>query len=159
MAERRKARYRIAASRRISDGVPRSASEYAVDLARHDEIVLVQSFDLLGAQGADRVTPAEADVRVMAFGLGKLTEFLNKGERFPEIAELKGPLDAMGIVTQLPIGSLYLEVLGFITREWRDAAATGRACLLGALVERTDVGRERRDIALAEIGEELRRML
>ena len=37
----------------------------------------------------------------------------------------------MGIVTQLPIGSLYLEVLGFITREWRDAAATRRACLLG----------------------------
>jgi len=67
----------------------------------------------------------------MAFGLGKLTDFLNKGERFPEIAESKGPLDAMGIVTQLPIGSLYLEVLGFITREWRDAASTRRACLLG----------------------------
>ena len=105
--------------------------EHPIELARHDKIVLVQSLDLLGAQGADRVTPAEADVRVMAFGLGKLTEFLNKGERFPEIAESKGPLDAMSIVTQLPIGSLYLEVLGFITREWRDAAATRGACLLG----------------------------
>src|SRR5260370_39945193 len=30
---------------------------------------------------------AEADVRVMAFCLGKLTNFLNKGERFPEMVE------------------------------------------------------------------------
>jgi pterin-4a-carbinolamine dehydratase len=37
VAERRNTRYRIAASRRISDGVPRrrSASEYAVDLGCH----------------------------------------------------------------------------------------------------------------------------
>ena len=67
----------------------------------------------------------------MAFGLGKLTDFLNKGERFPEIAESKRALDAVGIVSQLPIGSLCLQALGFITREWRDAAATRRACLLG----------------------------
>ena len=80
--------------------------EHPIDLARHDKIVLVQSFDLLGAQGDDRVTPAEADVRVMAFGLGKLTDFLNKGERSPEITKSKGPLDAMGIVSQLPLGSL-----------------------------------------------------
>ena len=67
----------------------------------------------------------------MAFGLGKLTDFLNKGERFPEIAESKRALDAVGIVGQLPIGSLCLQALGFITREWRDAAATRRACFLG----------------------------
>ena len=107
------------------------AIEDSVNLGRHDEIVLVQSFYLLGAQGNRHITPAEADVGVMAFGLGKLTDFLNKGERFSEIAESKGPLDAVGIVTQLPIGSLRLKALGFITREWRDAAATRRACLLG----------------------------
>src|ERR1700681_1075935 len=110
---------------------PTRAIEHSVDLARHDEIVLVQSLDLLGAQGDGRVTPAEADVGVMAFGLGELTDFLNKGERFPEIAESKRALDAVGIVSQLPIGSLCLQALGFITREWRDAAATRRACLLG----------------------------
>ena len=49
----------------------------------------------------------------MAFGLGNLTDFLNKSERFPEIAESKGPLDPVGIVTQLPLGSLCLEALGF----------------------------------------------
>jgi hypothetical protein len=67
----------------------------------------------------------------MAFGLGEFTDFLNKGECFPEIAKSKGPLDAVGIVTQLPIGSLCLEELGFITCERRDAAATGCACFLG----------------------------
>src|ERR1700730_13775676 len=46
--------------------------------ARHDEVVLMQSFDLPGAQRDSRITPAEADLRVMAFCLGKLTDFLNK---------------------------------------------------------------------------------
>jgi len=46
-------------------------------------------FDFLGAQGDGHVTPAEADVGVMAFGLGEFTDFLNKGERFPEIAKSK----------------------------------------------------------------------
>jgi len=49
----------------------------------------------------------------------------------PGNCEIEGPLDAAGIVTQLPFGSLRLEALGFITRERRDAAATGRACFLG----------------------------
>src|SRR5712672_4169847 len=106
---------------------PTRAIEHSVDLARHDEIVLVQSLDLLGAQGDGRVTPAKAEVGVMAFGLGEFTDFLNKGERFPEIAESNRALDAVGIVSQLPIWSLCLQALGFITREWRDAAATRRA--------------------------------
>src|SRR5262245_64344769 len=50
--------------------------EHAVDLARHDEIVLVQSFDLLGAQRHGRVTPAEAHIGVVAFGVGKLHDEL-----------------------------------------------------------------------------------
>jgi len=108
-----------------------SAIVHPIDLTRHDEIVLVQSFDLLGAQGNRHITPAEVDVGVMAFGFGKLTDYLNKSERFPEIAESKGSLDAVGIVSQLPIGSLRLKALGFITREWRDTATTRRACLLG----------------------------
>ena len=114
----------------LAVGGPAQAIERSVDLARRDEIVLVQSFDFLGAQGDGHVTPAEADVGVMAFGLGEFTDFLNKSECFPEIAKSKGPLDAVGIVTQLPIGSLCLEALGFITRERRDAAAPGRGARL-----------------------------
>ena len=49
--------------------------------------------------------PTEADVRVMAFCLGKLANFLNKVERFPEIVESNGPLDAVG-GPQLAIDSL-----------------------------------------------------
>ena len=68
----------------------------------------------------------------MTFGLGEFADFLNKsGECFPEIAESKPPLDAVGIVSQLPIGRLCLKALGFITRERRDATATGRANSMG----------------------------
>jgi hypothetical protein len=73
-----------------------SAIEQPINLARHDEVVLMESFDLLGAQRDSRTTSAEADVRVMAFCLGKLTDFLNKAARFPEIVESNGPLDAVG---------------------------------------------------------------
>ena len=39
---------------------------------------------------------AEADVRVMAFCLGKLSNFLNKVERFLETVESNGPPNAVG---------------------------------------------------------------
>ena len=55
----------------------------------------MQAFDLRGAQRDSRITPAEADLRVMAFHLGKLTNFLNEVERFPEIVESNGPLDTV----------------------------------------------------------------
>src|SRR5262245_49406354 len=98
--------------------------EHAVDLARHDEVVLVQSLDLLGAQGDGRVTPAEADLGVMAFGLGQLADALHEGERLPEIAESKRALDAVGVIAQFPIRSLLLEMERFVARKRRNTAAT-----------------------------------
>ena len=71
------------------------AIEQPISLARHDEVVLMQSFDLLGPSRQSH-NPAEVDVRVIAFFLGKLTDILNKAERFPEIVESSGPLDAVG---------------------------------------------------------------
>jgi hypothetical protein len=59
------------------------------------KVVLMQSVDLFGAQRDNRITPAEADVRVTAFCLGKLTDFLSKAERFLAIVESKSP-DAVG---------------------------------------------------------------
>ena len=41
--------------------------EYTVNLGGHDEVVLMQSLDLLGLQRNRRVTPTEADIRMMAF--------------------------------------------------------------------------------------------
>jgi hypothetical protein len=67
----------------------------------------------------------------MAFGLGKLTNIPNKGERFQKVEESKSALDSAGIVSEPPIRSLSLQALGFITRKWRDSAATRRAGLLG----------------------------
>src|SRR6266436_10426974 len=75
---------------------PIRAIEQPINLARHDEVVLMQSFDLLGAQRDSSITPAEADVRVMAFCLGKLTNFLNKVERFQEIVESNGAPGEVG---------------------------------------------------------------
>ena len=63
----------------------------------------------------------------MAFGLGKLADPLYEGERFPEIAESKRALAAVGVIAQLPIRSLLLETQRFIPRKRRNAAATGRA--------------------------------
>jgi hypothetical protein len=54
---------------------PIRAIEQPINLALHDEVVLMQYFDLLGAQRDSSIAPAEADVRVMAFWLGKLTNF------------------------------------------------------------------------------------
>jgi hypothetical protein len=59
------------------------------------KVVLMQSVDLFGAQRDNRIIPAEADVRVTAFCLGKLTDFLSKAERFLAIVESKSP-DAVG---------------------------------------------------------------
>ena len=103
---------------------PARAIEHSVDLARHDEIVLVQSFNFLGAQGDSHVTPAETDVGVMAFGLGEFTDFLNKGQRLPEIAEPEAPLDAVSFLRQLPVWGLYVKELSLLAREWRYSSAT-----------------------------------
>ena len=63
----------------------------------------------------------------MAFGLGKLADVLHEGERLPEIAESKRALDTVGVIAQLPIRSLLLEMEHFVARKRRNAAATRRA--------------------------------
>jgi len=62
------------------------ASEYAVDLGRHDEVVLMRSLDLLGLQRDRRIAPTEADIWMMAFSLREFTNLLNKSKRLLEIA-------------------------------------------------------------------------
>jgi hypothetical protein len=83
----------------------------------------------IGRQSRARF-PAEADVGVMAFGLGKLADPLHEGERFPEVVESKRALDAAVVIAQLPIRSLALETQRFIARKRRNAAATRRASFL-----------------------------
>jgi hypothetical protein len=66
----------------------------------------------------------------MAFALGELADLLHEGKRFPEVAESKRALDAVGFIAQRSIRSLALETQGFIARKRRDAAATRRAGFL-----------------------------
>jgi hypothetical protein len=103
---------------------PARTIEHPIDLARHDEIVLVQSFYLLSAQGNRHITPAEADVGVMAFSFREFTNLLNKGKRFAEIAGTK-TCARCGLLRQLPVWGLCLKELSLLAREWRYSPATG----------------------------------
>ena len=69
--------------------------EHPIDLARHDKIVLVQSLDFLSAKRNGRVTPAETDIGVMAFGFSQVTNVSNKAKRFLKITKAKGSLDTV----------------------------------------------------------------
>ena len=95
------------------------ASEYAVNLGGHDEVVLMQSLDLLGLQRDRRIAPTEADIRMMAFSFRKFTNLLNKDKRLPEIAKPEAPLDAVSFLRQLPVRGLCVKELSLLAREWR----------------------------------------
>ena len=64
-----------------------------------------------------RVTPAEADIGVMAFGFSQVTHVSNKAKRFLKIAEAEGSFDTVGVIAQFPIRSLRLETLRLFMRE------------------------------------------
>jgi hypothetical protein len=101
------------------------ASEYAVNLGGHDEVVLMQSLDLLGLQRDRRIAPTEADIRMMAFSFREFTNLLNKGKRLPEIAKPEAPLNAVSFRRQLPVRSLCMKDRSLLEREWRYSPATG----------------------------------
>ena len=65
------------------------ASEYAVDLGRHYEVVLMQSLDLLGLQRDRCIAPTEVDIRMMAFSFREFTNLLNKSKRLRKLRNRK----------------------------------------------------------------------
>ena len=99
--------------------------EYAVNFGGHDEIVLMQSLDLLGLQRDRGIAPTEADIWVMAFGFGEFTNFLDKGKRLPEIAKPEAALDAASFLRQLPVWGLRMKDLSLLACEGRTSSATG----------------------------------
>src|SRR5271169_944857 len=103
----------------------------AVELCRHDEIVLVQSLDLLGVQRDPRVTPAETDVGMVSFGFGECACALDKSEGFGEVLEPIGSLDPLGFIEKRPAGRLRMIGCGLLFGQRRYAAAARRATLLG----------------------------
>src|SRR5260370_42665770 len=77
----------------------------AIELCRHDEVVLVQSLYLLGVQRDPRVTPAETNIGMVSFGLGERGRALDKSEGFGEVLEPVGSLDPLGFIEKRPPGA------------------------------------------------------
>src|SRR5215470_7168273 len=108
----------------------RARLSQTVDLRRHNEIVLVEPLDLLGTQRHRRIAPTETDVGVVAFGLCKLPDPLYESQCVAKVPKTEGPLDPARLVHKHPFRRLGEEGLGFLRRQRRGAAATGRAGLL-----------------------------
>src|SRR6202162_4567942 len=107
------------------------AREYAINFGGHDEIVLMQSFDLFGLQRDRGIAPTEADIRMMAFSFREFTNLLDKGKRLPEIAKPEAPLDAVSFLRQLPVRGLSMKEGSLLARKWRYPPATGSTGFAG----------------------------
>src|SRR5262249_14320657 len=62
---------------------------------------------------------------MMAFSFCELTNFLDEGERLPEIAKPKAPLNVASFFWQLPIWGLCMKVLSLLARKRGNSSATG----------------------------------
>ena len=77
-----------------------------VNLRGHDEVVLMQAFDLLRLQRDGGVAPTKANVRMVAHRLGQRADVINEGECLAEGPEAKCPLNADALVLERPVGDL-----------------------------------------------------
>src|SRR5262249_36399431 len=104
---------------------PVPASHQAVDLARQDEVVLVQALDLVREHRNRRIAPAEADIGMMALFLGDGAHLVDEVECGGKILEGELPLQAMSVIHERParraleIAARHFEAQGF------DAATAG----------------------------------
>src|ERR1700730_3895495 len=109
----------------------RSLAGDAVELCRHDEVVLVQPLDLLGVERDRRVTPAKADSRMVSLGFGERGGALHEGECLTEVLEAVGPLYPPPFIEQVPIRRLSAIAGGLLLCQRRHASAAGRATPFG----------------------------
>src|SRR5262245_1152156 len=104
-----------------------------VDFCRHDEIVFVQAFDLVGGERDIRVPPTKMNVRMMTFGLGELTHLVPEPDCFAKVRKTEASLNAARIVGELPCGRLRQQLFGSRSLKGRHAAFTGHTGLFGKL--------------------------
>src|SRR6478609_5170018 len=102
-----------------------------VELCRHNEIVLVQTFDLLGAQRDRGIAPPEANIRMMEFRLGEFTGAAHESKGIAKAPEPVGAFDPRRLVPQHPFRCLHAIRFRLLDRKRRHAAAAWRAGLLG----------------------------
>src|SRR5262245_110495 len=78
-----------------------------VELYRHDEIVLVQTLDLLGAQRDRGIAPPEANIRMMELRLSECTGAAHESEGIAKAPESVGAFDPHRLVPQHPLRCLH----------------------------------------------------
>ena len=100
-----------------------------VQLSSHDEVVLVQPFDLLRLERHGRITPAEGDVRVVSFLFRQIAGPFHKRERLGEVLEPIRPLDPVTFITNSPLRGLMAMRFDLVDGEGRNPTAAGRAGL------------------------------
>jgi hypothetical protein len=62
---------------------------------------------------------------MMAFSFREFTNFLDEGERLPEIAKPEAPLNVASLFWQLPIRGLCMKALNLLARKRGNSSATG----------------------------------
>src|SRR5271166_5751790 len=102
----------------------------AIELGRHDEVILVQPFYLLRFQRNRRVAPAKTDLRVMTLRLGQFGNVRHESERLAEVLEPVSPLDPGATIRQRPLGHLQAVGFGLLDSQRRDTTAARCADLL-----------------------------
>src|SRR5215469_1813786 len=78
----------------------------AVELCCHDEVVLVQTFDLFSKQRDRGIPPAEPDVRMVSLGFSQRSDALDEGKRVAKSFAPIGPLDPGRVVEHIPFRRL-----------------------------------------------------
>ena len=103
-------------------GGSRSLREEQIGLGRHDEVIAVQSLDLVSPPLDAYASPLQGNARVVALRLGLLTHAGGEFQRRGEVAELEAalqPLDAV-CVRQIPAGDLRVKLRNlFVRYSWR----------------------------------------
>jgi hypothetical protein len=97
-----------------------------IQFGSHDEVVLVEPFDLLGLERHGRVPPPEANVGVVTLPFGQVACLLHKPERLGEVLEPEGSFDPAGFIEDRPLGGLMAVRFNLIMTERQDPAATRR---------------------------------
>ena len=72
----------------------------AIDLRRQDEVVLVQTLDLVRLQRDGGIAPPEVDIGMVALRFGKCADLIDEAQRLPKIRKPKRPFDTAAVVEQ-----------------------------------------------------------
>jgi hypothetical protein len=91
------------------------------DLGGQDEIILVETTDLMGVELHNNVTPTEPEIGVVAFLLGDFTNPIDETQRRGKILEAESSFQAGSFMGQTPPGCLLKEAIRILATQRRNA--------------------------------------